>query len=542
MTVSDWLDSEQTLPAVVAARPPARGAQRLVLTIVFHPNIARIGETAAVPRRRGRSPQILGRSSPLFSAGEDIPGRALEERHVSRQALEVQYDERQLRLRKPEAASRCKIGGEELIGQTIVAWDALRSGVPIMLGHSVVLLLRLGDHPGPDLPADWPGGPLRGSSAYMRILRGQLAHLGASEAHVLVRGETGTGKELVATSLHAASPRAQAALVSVNMSAIPGDLAPAALFGTARGSFTGAREATAGYFEQAHGGSLFLDEVGDTPAAIQPQLLRVLQQREIQRVGGPVRQVDVRVISATDAELEGDASGFKSALLHRLAAQVIHLLPLREHPEDIGELMRHFLSESYPQGNGPGCLPDERTDAVEIAAWADFFHSLLFYHWPGNVRELENFAGRVRMASQKQFSVPASVAGTLRDDQLEQVNEAQNPAAQPEPRCAERSQEVAMKPAQYRPRQEVDAEEFEHVFRASDFEVARTARRLGVSRQTVYRIIEESSSLRLAGDISLEELSQSLDRHGGEIIPAARQLQVSTTSLRARLQHLGIKH
>lgn len=541
MTMSNSLDTEPTLPAVVAARPPVRVAQRLVLTVVFHPDVARIGETAVVSRQRGRAPHILGRTSPLFGAREDIPGRALEERHVSRQALEMQYDGRQLRLCKPEGASRCLIGGEELIGEKVITWDALRSGVPILLGHAVVLLLRLGDHPGADLPADPPGGRLCGSSAYMRILRGQLAQVGASEAHVLVSGETGTGKELVATALHAASPRAQSALVSVNMSAIPGDLAPAALFGTARGSFTGAREATAGYFEQAHGGSLFLDEVGDTPAAIQPQLLRVLQQREIQRVGGPVRQVDVRVISATDAELEDGASGFKSALRHRLAAQVIHLLPLREHPEDVGEIMRHFLSDSYPQGNGPGCLPDENTDAIEIAAWAEFFHSLLFYHWPGNVRELENFAGRVRLASQSQLCVPASVADTLREDQAEQVSEALNFVQHSGPRYAQRSREGAMKPAQYRPRQEVDAEEFERVFRASDFEVARAARRLGASRQTVYRMIEESSRLRLARDISPEELRQSLDRHGGEIIPAARQLQVSPTSLRARLRHLGIK-
>ena len=152
---------------------------------------------------------------------------------------------------------------------------------------------------------------------------------------VLTQGDTSYPLELSWTALPEGGAKA--------LCSLPTDLAPAALFGSARGAFTGADKAAPGYFDQAQGGSLFLDEIGDTSADVQPLLLRALQQREIQAVGGPIRRVDVRVISATDAALEGVGCDFKAALRHRLGAIEILLPPLREHPEDVGELLLHFL-------------------------------------------------------------------------------------------------------------------------------------------------------------------------------------------------------
>jgi two-component system nitrogen regulation response regulator GlnG len=380
----------------------------------------------------------------------------------------------------------------------------------------VVLLLRLTPRAGPALAAAASGAGLCGSSAYMNELRRQIAVVGSSGLDVLVHGETGTGKELVAAAIHRESGRS-GPLVSVNMAAITPGLAAAALFGSARGAYTGATGATAGYFRQAQGGTLFMDEIGDTPLEVQPQLLRALQEREIQAVGGAVQRVDVRVISATDAALDGEGSDFKAALRHRLGACEIGLLPLRQHPEDIGELLLHFLGRSCRQHARPGLLPQQDSPAREIAAWAELFHSFLLYPWPGNVRELANFAGQVVVAAEGGIALPENVRVAL-----------QGPRAQ---------QAVAAVGATARRRmRDVDAREFDAAMQANEFEAANVARQLGVSRQGVYRRIEETPGYRLAGQIPLAELEQVLAAHGGDARAAARHLKVSCSGLLARLR------
>lgn len=506
------VDPDLTLPSAVTALPGHYNEQQLVLTIIFHPDTSRIGQTAPVPSlRNGDPPWILGRRSPAFVGDEGGVPLPLVEPHVSRRALSFTGSGKGLVVRRLPAASRCRIAGAELDECIELSQEQLQQGVPLLLGHSVVLLMRMvrsGQAAGASLSGDFG---MRGSSTYMTGLREQIAQVAGSGLDVLIRGETGTGKELVAAAIHRNSERASGPMVSVNMTAIPAGLGAATLFGSARGAFTGAHKASDGYFLQAEGGTLFLDEIGDTPAELQPQLLRALQQREIQLVGGPIRRANVRVISATDADLDGDGCGFRAALRHRLGGCEVCLAPLREHPEDIGELLLHFLVSHKREALA---LPDATSSGREVAVWAEVFHKFLIYHWPGNVRELANFAGQVVVASNKGLALPDSVERAL-----------QGP----------RQAASAAQPARRKSR-DIGEAEFASALQGSAYEVAQTARRLGVSRQAVYRRLEASLRYRLAEQVPSAELQQALVRHGGDITATAMELEVSSSSLRNRLR------
>lgn len=212
-----------------------------------------------------------------------------------------------------------------------------------------------------------------------------LAHLqrvAPSEASVLIIGETGTGKELIARHIHNLSARRNRPFVAVNCGAFSESLVEAELFGHEKGAFTGALGAKAGWFEEADGGTLFLDEIGDLPMAIQVKLLRVLQEREVVRLGSRKSiPIDVRVLAATNVQLERaiNAGHFREDLYYRLDVVSLELSPLRDRPGDILPLTRHFIS-TYTQRLGYG----------EVTLTADAERKLRNHAWPGNIRELEN--------------------------------------------------------------------------------------------------------------------------------------------------------
>ncbi|AXK73322.1 nitrogen regulation protein NR(I) [Lysobacter sp. TY2-98] len=228
---------------------------------------------------------------------------------------------------------------------------------------------------------------LLGSAPAMRELFRAIGRLAQAPLSVLVTGETGTGKELVARALHRESPRAQRPFVALNTAAIPSELLESELFGHEAGAFTGAARRHIGRFEQADGGTLFLDEIGDMPAALQTRLLRVLQQGEFFRVGGrELLRVDVRVIAATHQDLEARVAGgqFRADLLHRLDVVRLRLPPLRERREDIALLAAHFLAQAA-----------SRLGARAKRFDRDALDRLQVHAWPGNVRELENVCWRL---------------------------------------------------------------------------------------------------------------------------------------------------
>jgi Nif-specific regulatory protein len=223
---------------------------------------------------------------------------------------------------------------------------------------------------------------LVGGSRPMQQVYEQVAQVAPTYTTVLVRGESGTGKELVAHALHYSSPRAKKPFVKVSLAALPESLVEAELFGYEPGAFTDARAQKKGRFELAHGGTLFLDEVGELSPATQIKLLRVLQEREFERLGGvQAIKVNVRVVAATNKDLEAAVkeSSFREDLYYRLNVYAIYLPPLRERKTDIPLLADHFI-EKYADAHGK--------DVRRIATSA--IDMLMSYHWPGNVRELEN--------------------------------------------------------------------------------------------------------------------------------------------------------
>jgi DNA-binding NtrC family response regulator len=233
----------------------------------------------------------------------------------------------------------------------------------------------------------------------MRRVMAQIERVAASETRICIYGETGTGKELVARTLHEKSPRSGGPFVTLNCAAVPAELIESELFGHEKGSFTGAAQRHTGKFEQAHRGTLFLDEIGDMPQAMQAKLLRVLEEGEVERIGAdkPIT-VDVRVVVATHRNLEQlvDSGGFRRDLYHRVVVFPVELPPLRRRAEDLPALVDHFARQvSAQNGWKPIPFADTAIDALK------------HYAWPGNIRELRNVVERLLLLSGAQVDAEA---------------------------------------------------------------------------------------------------------------------------------------
>ncbi len=246
---------------------------------------------------------------------------------------------------------------------------------------------------------------LVGSGPAMNKLLAQIERVAASETRVCILGETGTGKELVARAIHEKSPRHENAFITLNCAAVPAELIESELFGHEKGAFTGAAGRHVGKFEQAEGGTLFLDEIGDMPLAMQAKLLRVLEEGEVERVGGdkPIK-VNVRVIVATHRNLHElvKKNEFRSDLYHRVYVFPLALPPLRERPEDFPDLITHFARQVAAQNGWK-----EKLFAPEAIA------ELRRYSWPGNVRELRNIVERLVLLANAETVTPDDVRLTL---------------------------------------------------------------------------------------------------------------------------------
>jgi two-component system nitrogen regulation response regulator NtrX len=311
------------------------------------------------------------------------------------------------------------------------------------------------------LRASW-ATPLVGGSPAMRKLLGEIALAGPSPARVLLSGENGTGKELVARALHEASPRRAMPFVAVNCSAIPDELLESELFGHEKGAFTGATQSRRGRFEEANGGTLMLDEVADLSARAQTKLLRVLQESELTRVGGsrPVR-VDVRVVAATNRDLDAAvaANTFREDLYFRLAVIPIHVPALRERAEDIPELVEHFLAQLARETGRRA--PVFTAGALEALRRHDF---------PGNVRELKNLVERLVIMNPGARIGPEQVTAVL------QGRGAGPPGGEPQG-PAQLAEAV----------REFERRHIEGALAAEGGNMTRAAARLGLERSHLYK-------------------------------------------------------
>ncbi|HSF43746.1 MAG TPA: sigma-54 dependent transcriptional regulator [Thermoanaerobaculia bacterium] len=495
------------------------------LTILAHPNPRRIGERVLLPALASGKLVELSRLTPLFAAPGSGDVRPLADPHLSRQPIQLVPGE------SPGSVRISGGGPVEILRASSpghLSASDIERGTVLILAERVALLLHLA-HPAPSSETERFG--LVGESAPMIQLRGEVRRVAGLGMPVLLRGETGTGKELVARALHEAGPRRGRPYLALNLGAVSPSLAASELFGAARGAFTGADRRRAGYFEQAHGGTLFLDEVGEAPPEVQVHLLRALESGEIQPVGAetPLR-VDVRVVAATDADLEtAVAEGrFRAPLIHRLNGCEIHLPPLRERRDDVGRLLLHFLREELAalgeesRLEDPGPRGQPWLPAGLVARLAD-------YDWPGNVRELRNVARQIAAESReaRQARLPPALERAL-SAPVRKPAEPRPERSRPGPRPA------------YRTPSEVGDEELLNALRASHWNLAEAASRLRLSRTSLYALIERCPAVRKASDLSRDEILAALDRHEGDLNAAAGDLRVSPHGLRIRRTELGI--
>ncbi len=332
---------------------------------------------------------------------------------------------------------------------------------------------------------------LIGSSPAMREVFRKIRLYGASDAAVIITGETGAGKELVAQALHAESARHDKPFAELNCTAISEQLLESELFGHERGAFTGAVREHRGYFERADGGTLFLDEIGDMPLHIQSKLLRVLEDGRVQRVGGErSRQVDVRVVGATNVPLEQAVAEqrFRADLYHRLAVLRIHLPPLRERPEDIPLLADQFLRQfnsKYQKG-----VQRLTSEAIRL---------LQAYLWPGNVRELRNVLERVVVEAETEAVGARAFTEWIRERQqfVRPAATTENPQNLPiavagnAPSKGHRyTDDLITAPQVLGRRVELTEAAIREAYLAADGNLSAAARHLGVHRATLYRHLQ----------------------------------------------------
>ena len=307
-----------------------------------------------------------------------------------------------------------------------------------------------------------------GKSKNMQDVYALMQRAAESDITVLVQGESGTGKELVAKLIHYNSPRKSGPFVAVNCAAIPETLIESELFGHERGAFTGASTRRIGQFEHAQGGTVLLDEIGDMPLALQAKLLRVLEEREIQRVGGTATiPIDIRVIAATNRDLESAVKdgGFRADLFYRLAAFPLVIPPLREHREDVPLLVAHFLQDYAERAN-------ESVRGISPAA----LQILLTYDWPGNVRELRNTIERALLLETTDTLQVSSLPPQL-SAMVPSPTDPEDPAHFP----------LSL--------QEAERRAVIHALEASKWNITKAAQVLNVNRVTLYRKLRKYNLL-----------------------------------------------
>jgi Nif-specific regulatory protein len=341
------------------------------------------GRPAVIPRV-SEEPRFLNRTGAIATAeGRDISYISvpikLENQVVGALSIDVPY--------RAEASLQDEVRLLSIVGSMISQAVKLRQKAQEERRALIEENLRLTE----ELKDRFRPSNLIGNSGAMQAVYDLIAQVSGSDATVLIRGESGTGKELVAHAIHYNSRRAGKPFIKVNCAALPEAVIESELFGHEKGAFTGAVSARKGRFELADGGTLFLDEVGDLSAGLQIKLLRVLQEREFERVGGTsTLKVDVRLIAATNVELEQliHSGRFRQDLYYRLNVFPIHIPPLRERKTDVLQLADFFV-EKYGKANHKQ-VRRISTPAIDM---------LMSYHWPGNVRELENCIERAVLLS-----------------------------------------------------------------------------------------------------------------------------------------------
>ncbi|WP_437718334.1 sigma-54 dependent transcriptional regulator [Sorangium sp. So ce448] len=538
---------ESTIQPTQAFRAAVGPPPVPALTILCHPCLDRVGERALLLDTDSASGVHLSRLSPLFGAPGATRGAPLADPHLSRTPLSLHTKGGGgLRLSVGQSPTSVAADGEVIRSERDFTPEDIDRGVVLELSDRVVLALHLA---APAEGGDENDLGLVGKSPAVERVRREICRVADLDVPVLIRGETGTGKELVARAIHTLCPRRQRSFIAVNMASIPPSLAGAELFGVERGAFTGAVSSRLGYFGAARGGTLFLDEIGDTPPDVQVMLLRVLEAGEIQTIGSHRTQLsDVRILAATDADLEGRiaAGTFRAPLLHRLAGFEIALPPLRARLDDIGRLFVHFLREELRLLGEPDRWRDQPPGGGLFVP-AALVARLARYDWPGNIRQLRNVVRQLVVGSR---GAPALEAGPAlerlltRDPQSGGASTApagEWPLAQAHAADAERPRVDRARPSKERRRPaDVTEDELVAALRVCRWDLKAAADRLRISRTSLYALVERCSRVRKAGDLAPEEIARAYAECHGDVEMMVDRLQVSRKALSRRIRELGL--
>jgi DNA-binding NtrC family response regulator len=438
MTTGTWLTMGDA---------PVLHVRRCRLEVLSGPDEGKVEELAAQVIRIGRK-------------GADL---VLNDRSVSSVHAEITLNDQGYRLRDLESSNGTFAGGMRIRDVDIPPRTT------ITVGHTQIKFVPLDDTVALPLWSDSEYAGMVGKSWAMRRMFELVERIAPTDTTVLVTGETGTGKELVAEALHRSSRRASGPFVVLDCGAIPHHLIEDQLFGHERGAFTGAMATRAGVFERSHGGTLFLDEIGELPPDAQSKLLRAVETRVVRRIGGSESiKCDVRMVAATNRDLavETNRGGFRSDLYYRLAVARIEVPPLRDRLEDLEILAGHFIDE-LTSGKVTRTLPD------------DFLERARRHAWPGNVRELRN-------AVQQALTAPDLLAiGDGQPRSLWSIDTS-----------------VPFKMAKQRFVDEFDRRFMMTLLEEHSWNISAAARATGVDRMSVYKLLERLGIERSGGGAS----------------------------------------
>ncbi len=532
------------------------------LTILYHPDLHRIGDRAMLGDLSSGVATALSRDTPVFAAPRGARALPLEHTCVSRTPLLLtRAADGTVRLRREESRTKVVHRGRAVEAGIDVSPAMLRRGAVLTIGGRIVVLLH---RAGALSAAGADDLGMVGESDGIQRVRADVQRVADLDVPVLVRGETGTGKELVAKAIHQTSGRRGGPFVAVNLGAVAPELAVAELFGAERGAFTGAVNPQPGYFSAARGGTLFLDEIGEAPPSLQATLLRVLATGEIQRVGAQRAQhADVRIIAATDADLEAKirAGTFRAPLLHRLSSYEIATPPLRERRDDIGRLLVVLLREELARVGEGRRFADVAGDPPWLPT--SLVARLAELDWPGNIRQLQNVVRQMVIGSRGQDRIQPSPAldrlladAAPRADSLgapSTLNGARTSRAEravPPPAPHPVSPPVIAPPviappgvpapSERRKPAETSDEELDVALRAHRWDLAATAAALRLSRASLYVLIQKSPRFHTAGSLSAEEITRCHGECGGDVGAMVDRLEVSEKALLRRLRELGL--
>lgn len=493
------------------------------LTILFHPQIDRVGDIAPLCDYVSNARALISRTEPTFRQTNGCKTDVLASPVLSRKPLEISVMSDGGISVVNTSDSVEVVAESEVLGPTRTFSSAeFERGIVLTLADSVALLLHplyfLRHHP------DLLG--IIGYSESIQRLRSAILNVADLDIPVLLQGESGVGKELVASAIHQYGRRKNKPYICVNMSAIPGSLAASELFGYTKGAFSGAERNHSGYFSDAEGGTLFLDEIGETSLGVQSTLLRAIENKILQPLGGRTRNIDVRILAATDSDLEraADQGLFRRPLLQRLSGYQIKIPPLRQRRDDIGRLFVHFLRCELEAIGQTDCLRERSPGRTWIPA--GLIAQLVRYQWPGNVRQLQNVARQLVISNRdsEEFCADSVLSDLLKREETSH----------------EQATPVSRNRVRKRAARELADQEILHVLRHHRFNLNLTCSELGVSRNWLNKYIERCPHLRKAKDIGIEEISRCAAECGNDINAMADRLQVSTRGLQLQMKRLGL--